>query len=631
MKKLLFIISLLVSAFALTYADVQKPVDCGDEIQIKATPAAGYHFVSWQDGNKDNPRTITAIGNLTYTATFAANLYKVELVAVNGIISVKETSINLNAVEYNTTLHFTAQANEGYKFTQWSDGNSDNPRTLTITKDTTLTAEFETEGECIIASGTFDTHNSELSWKLTCDNTIEVIGTGDVVIDDAGDVINGDYDVDLESGTAIVVDGDITQNTGTITQHIDMSTAASIIACEDNLLGSKLTVKFHIEGGVWYYLCFPFDIQFFQITFPTTRYAVYEYNGAIRAQNGSGGWIRVQGGQLDKNKGYIIQTETGGELVFDVLVPVFTCQTIGHMLPVYEAEASYDANWTLTGNPFSSYFNMGALFTAGFNSPVYTYNPQKNDYDVYMPRDDEYHFLPYEAFFVQNPNKTSTMLNWISDGRETYYQLLNNANHAPRRAAARRAQQAEEGRQFVELNLANTIQPENSDDHTRIVFNEAASEDYELGTDAVKMDGSAAIRLFTLDSEIDYAINERPAEGDIALGYNVNKDGEYILSATRLDTGIEVYDSETDQTFYLKDGAYRFYTTAGTNKTRFTIRKAPTVAVGTENIIPEDSEVEVYSITGILLHEHILKSDLQLPAGVYIIKSNNTSEKIVVL
>ena len=42
----------------------------------------------------------------------------------------------------NTPVTFSAQANYGYHFTQWSDGNTTNPRTLVLTQDTTLTAEF---------------------------------------------------------------------------------------------------------------------------------------------------------------------------------------------------------------------------------------------------------------------------------------------------------------------------------------------------------------------------------------------------------------------------------------------------------------------------------------------------------
>ena len=40
---------------------------------LTATAAAGYHFVQWQDGNMQNPRTVTVTGNATYTATFASD------------------------------------------------------------------------------------------------------------------------------------------------------------------------------------------------------------------------------------------------------------------------------------------------------------------------------------------------------------------------------------------------------------------------------------------------------------------------------------------------------------------------------------------------------------------------------
>lgn len=39
---------------------------------LTATPNAGYQFVQWQDGVKENPRTITVTGNATYTAHFSA-------------------------------------------------------------------------------------------------------------------------------------------------------------------------------------------------------------------------------------------------------------------------------------------------------------------------------------------------------------------------------------------------------------------------------------------------------------------------------------------------------------------------------------------------------------------------------
>ncbi|MBR5778006.1 MAG: leucine-rich repeat domain-containing protein [Bacteroidales bacterium] len=42
----------------------------GSQVTITATPNQGYRFVSWNDGNTDNPRTITVTEEATYIATF---------------------------------------------------------------------------------------------------------------------------------------------------------------------------------------------------------------------------------------------------------------------------------------------------------------------------------------------------------------------------------------------------------------------------------------------------------------------------------------------------------------------------------------------------------------------------------
>ena len=43
----------------------------GTSVQIMARPNDGYVFEQWDDGNTDNPRTITVTGDKTYTAIFA--------------------------------------------------------------------------------------------------------------------------------------------------------------------------------------------------------------------------------------------------------------------------------------------------------------------------------------------------------------------------------------------------------------------------------------------------------------------------------------------------------------------------------------------------------------------------------
>ena len=107
-------------------------------ISISAEADYGYHFTQWSDGNTDNPRIEQVTGNEKYTAYFAENTYYITTNANNGQGYIDSDS----SAEYLDQVTLTATPNYGYHFTQWSDGNTDNPRSIVITQDTTFTAEF---------------------------------------------------------------------------------------------------------------------------------------------------------------------------------------------------------------------------------------------------------------------------------------------------------------------------------------------------------------------------------------------------------------------------------------------------------------------------------------------------------
>lgn len=69
MKKLLFLLA-LIPLWATAQTDSQLEVDCGDAVQVVATPSEGFRFVRWTDGETDNPRTVTALDNLIFSAVF---------------------------------------------------------------------------------------------------------------------------------------------------------------------------------------------------------------------------------------------------------------------------------------------------------------------------------------------------------------------------------------------------------------------------------------------------------------------------------------------------------------------------------------------------------------------------------
>ncbi len=106
----------------------------GKSVTLTATPNEGYAFEKWNDGNTDNPRSITLLQDTTFSATFAPlPTYTITLRAENGTISGAESG-----KEYykGTTLTLTATPDEGYIFQKWSDGNTENPRTITVNAET---------------------------------------------------------------------------------------------------------------------------------------------------------------------------------------------------------------------------------------------------------------------------------------------------------------------------------------------------------------------------------------------------------------------------------------------------------------------------------------------------------------
>ena len=116
--------------------------DEGAVVTLTASAAEGYRFVRWQDGNTDNPRTVTVTANATYTATFEAippTMYTLNVTSADATMGSVEGS---GSYEAGSQVTIRANAANGYHFTLWNDGNTDNPRTVTVTTDLSYTAYF---------------------------------------------------------------------------------------------------------------------------------------------------------------------------------------------------------------------------------------------------------------------------------------------------------------------------------------------------------------------------------------------------------------------------------------------------------------------------------------------------------
>lgn len=112
-----------------------------EDVVLTATPASGYSFKQWSDGNTDNPRTVTVTGNQTYTAEFETTpQYNIDVTANEPSWG---TFSGAGSYDVGSRVQIKATPNTGVRFTQWSDGVTYNPRTVTVTADATYTAQFE--------------------------------------------------------------------------------------------------------------------------------------------------------------------------------------------------------------------------------------------------------------------------------------------------------------------------------------------------------------------------------------------------------------------------------------------------------------------------------------------------------
>ena len=119
--------------------NIEGPVTFNTAIIITAIPALHYHFVSWSDGNTDNPRTINVTQALNLTAIFEIDQHNITVVSNNENIGTVEGG---GTFDYGTLISIRAIAREGYEFVSWNDGNTDNPRAITVEQDSSFTAIF---------------------------------------------------------------------------------------------------------------------------------------------------------------------------------------------------------------------------------------------------------------------------------------------------------------------------------------------------------------------------------------------------------------------------------------------------------------------------------------------------------
>ena len=446
--------------------------------------------------------------------------------------------------------------------------------------------------------------------------------------------IEGIPNIDIYSGGGLIVKGNEIQNAGDI--HINGS--GTIIA-NGNVDASKFHIDIDVNSNEWYFFSFPFDIKRSDIVAPG-QFIFRKYDGATRASQGSGGWKDLDASDLwlHRGTGYIFQSSESGKLTLPVVKEKFgklEAENVQEALGTYASNNEQNASWNFVGNPHTSYFDMDDL---GYNAPITYWNGMS--YEAVRPGDDNYVFKPFQAFFVQKPQNVNEM--------ELGAELRLTQEGSQKRSSVNKAKRLAKGidvnRQMVNLTLSDGSHT----DKTRIVFNEDKTQRYELDCDAAKFESSTAVpQLYTLEANnVQLAINERPL-GSVNLGFEVQKSGDYTISAIRMDSPMLLKDNLTDATVDLSTSDYHFTSEAGTFNGRFTLmpNKSTTgIADFAKNtgvsIIPtegginfsgvEGKHVSIYSLNGIEIGSTQSSGTINLGQGIYVVKMDNTSTKVMV-
>lgn len=234
------------------------PYISGDQVTLTATAAPGWQFTGWTGDvtSSNNPLTITMNSDTEVTANFSESVSLTVNKIGNG--SVSRSDNGPYVIGDKVTL--TATAADGWKFDGWSGDvtSTNNPLTVTLNDDTTVTATF-----------------SALPVNLTVNTT----GNGTVNRSDPGPYVTDD----VVTLTAVPADGwkfagwsgDVTSNSAQITITLDED---KTVMATFTQVPPELTVTSNGNGSVTVSDPGPYTIGQ-KVTITATPAPGYEFDG----------------------------------------------------------------------------------------------------------------------------------------------------------------------------------------------------------------------------------------------------------------------------------------------------------------------------------------------------------------
>ena len=117
-----------------------------ESVTLEASPATGYHFVNWTDASDnvlgtETTLSVQALRDSIVTAHFDTNVYNIAAVVAPASAGMGTATVTGRHMHFLTDI-VEAIPNDDCHFTQWSDGSTENPRTVVVDGDAEYEANF---------------------------------------------------------------------------------------------------------------------------------------------------------------------------------------------------------------------------------------------------------------------------------------------------------------------------------------------------------------------------------------------------------------------------------------------------------------------------------------------------------
>ena len=335
--------------------------------------------------------------------------------------------------------------------------------------------------------------------------------------------------------------------------------------------------------GKWHFVGLPFNQKVNEIRAEEHQYyCIRRFDGAQQAAGEYDSvWVDIADNDtLRAGEGFILQTYTPTDVPADLYFTalddaakqnIFTPSVQSLPLKQYPSEMVWNANWNFVVNPYPCFYDTRVI---GGNGIITVYDGNRGDYyRSYSIADDYYVLQPHEGFLYQ-----------AAAGENALRMPLEGRQHSARAAGITYQNPYDEWGEDRPVDaparatrtlLNFYLEQNNNKDRARVVLNETASMDYEVGVDATKMfaPGSTAAQLYAQQGGAKQSILERPTgNGIVYLGVRLMESGDCTISVPETKgMDIMMLDTETNVMTNLSLTDYTFFGTPGENSGRFII------------------------------------------------------------